>query len=335
MESMKCPFLELPVELRLHVYAFALLDHPTVTIGTAQLTGAPPDIIHRLHGSKRAPYPGIPEYHEPVVATGYNASLLSITDPATIPLTPLTSAPQEGFERPYTALTSLLLVNRQVHSELEAHFKLAKNKRTSLFISYPHGLHVCKTLTPHLLRQARSLHIAGQYISRTFCPARAACTGPRRGVPELDVKYNSGSPMPDFSAQLTELVTTSFGASPRFPDIRQLDLRIYYPGDDAYSTVWGDDSSPIVVALRHIFCGEVGIEVWRGRNGTGVFLNARRNADAAEKRRTVSTVWRKLEEGRRGEREVGSWVVDEAWPVWETEEGVAGARGERVVGQIT
>lgn len=81
-------------------------------------------------------------------------------------------------------------------------------------------------------------------------------------------------------------------------------MRIYYPGDDSYSTVWGDDGSPTVVALRNIANAEVGIEVWRGQKGTGIYLCAR---PARERKRVVSTVWRRLEEGRRGQAVPGSW----------------------------
>lgn len=83
-------------------------------------------------------------------------------------------------------------------------------------------------------------------------------------------------------------------------------MRVYYPGSDSYSTVWGDDDSPTVVALRNISTAEVGIEVWRGTRGTGIYFCARRNREG-ERKRVVSTVWRKLEEGRRGEEGVGSW----------------------------
>ena len=46
-----CPFLGLPTELRLLIYAFALLDGPAITIGTAELVGPHPDIVHRLYVS--------------------------------------------------------------------------------------------------------------------------------------------------------------------------------------------------------------------------------------------------------------------------------------------
>lgn len=146
------------------------------------------------------------------------------------------------------------------------------------------------------------MHIAGRYISTSYDPARAACRGPREAPAGLLQKHN-GDIKPSSAAQLGQLVASTFGPDPIYR-IRKLEMRIYYPGDDSYSTVWGDDDSPTVVALRNISSAEVGIEVWRGTKGTGIYLTAR---PARERKRVVSTVWRKLEEGRRDQPEVGSW----------------------------
>ncbi|KAK1055751.1 hypothetical protein LTR74_015462 [Friedmanniomyces endolithicus] len=325
METTNCPFFRLPVELRLHIYSFAVLDNPSITIGSAELLGPHPDIIHRLYGGKRSPYPGLLENHEPVVEACYNASLLSTTNPVTIPLSVATPPPDESHEHPHTAHLALLLVNRQVNDELTSHLKILKNSRISLFLAYPHGLHVCRTLTPHLLRQARSVHIAGNYTSRTFCSARAACvvpTGPK-------IKYNGGA-APDSTTQLGELIASLFGPHATHA-VQKMELRIYYSGEDSYSTVWGDDASPTVIALRNIYYGEVGIEVWRGRFGTGVYLTARPTVDG-ERKRVVSTTWRRLEEGRPGEPECGSWIVDPEWPEWRHEAVASdGRKGDLVV----
>lgn len=48
-DSEHCPFLGLPAELRLLIYDFALLDAQVITIGSAELVGARPDIVHRLY----------------------------------------------------------------------------------------------------------------------------------------------------------------------------------------------------------------------------------------------------------------------------------------------
>ncbi|KAH9844900.1 hypothetical protein Tdes44962_MAKER07080 [Teratosphaeria destructans] len=325
----KCPFLDLPVELRLQIYEHLLLGNSTITIGTALVKGSYRDVVHRLYGGGRTPYEGIPEQHEPVIEAGYSASLLSTTNPAAIPA----DAPILGQERIY-ALSALRLVNRQTYNELLGHFRAPDSKQTSLFIQYPDGLHVLQTKAPQLLRQARSVHLAGKYTPRAFVPARAACMGLKEPRPELPVKYH-GSVKPDEAAQLSDLIKTLCGDAAASPPpegqtnfvsgLQKLEMRIYYPGDDSYSTVWGDDSSPVVIALRHVAYAEIGIEVWRGRYGTGVYLNIQQSLDA---KRTVSTVWRKLEEGRRGEPACGSWVVDPEWPRWkvgyEASEGPAG-----------
>lgn len=112
---------------------------------------------------------------------------------------------------------------------------------------------------------------------------------------------------------------------------------MYYPGSDSYSTVWGDDSSPVVVALRNIMAGNINVEVWRGRRGTGVYLSTTRPEPPAEgekPNRSVSTVWRRLEEGRRGEPSCGSWVVDPTWPMLDDERENTSQDDATVVGDV-
>jgi hypothetical protein len=170
-----------------------------------------------------------------------------------------------------------------------------------------------------LIRQACSVHIAGAYLPRTFDPQRAARLGYAVNIP--DGKYHGGS-VPDHAGELGTLIASLFGPNAK-QGVKKLELRIYYPGPDSYSTVWGDDHSPTVIALRNIFAGEVTIEVWRGRWGTGVYMYVvpKHEEDAGSEgekrgRRVVSTVWRKLEEGIRGKKDCGSWVVDPKWPKW-------------------
>lgn len=323
----RCRFLELPTELRLQIYSETLLTSSIITISSAKLTGECSDVVHRLWGNDRSPFPGIPLKHEPVIEESYDPSLLSVTSPATIPLTPgLADAP--GRDRPRHACPSLLLVNKQIHHELKSHFNLKHARTASLFLSYPSGLHVFRTLAPSLVSQARSVHLAGIYTPTTFSPTHRAylppsCSQPNPSLPST-AAYNAKT-IPDSPSQLADLIKSLFGPAPRHA-IAKLELRIYYPGDDSYSTVWGDDCSPVVVALRNIFTGDIGITVYRGRHGTGVQLGARANR---ERRRVVSTVWRRLEEGRRGEPRCGSWVVDELWPDWKVVE-----EGEEVRGEI-
>ena len=285
----------------------------------------------RRYGDRRNPAPGLPQNHEPVIEGRYDASLLSITHPPVISLTPFTSCPPESPRNsgPHEAHAALLRTNKQIREELVSHFNVAKNRKTSLFVSYPHGLHVLATSTPQLLRQARSLHLAGAYTPRTFDPQRAARLGysvhPSSHLNNEAQNYHGGT-IPPHANQLGTLIASLCGPNAR-QEVKRLEMRIYYPGPDSYCTVWGDDNSPTVVALRNIYAGEVTIEVWRGRWGTGVYLYAIPNtAEMGEAgaggivrrgKRVVSTVWRRLEEGRRGEKGCGSWVVDPAWPDWE------------------
>lgn len=298
------------------------------TVGTAKLEGPLPDIIHRLYGHNRSPYPGIPEHHEPVVETQYQPSLLSPTNPAVIPLTPATiDPPEESFQHTQTAYHTLQVLCKKVDEELTSHFKIPTRRQTSLFVQYPSGLHILHDLTPQLLRQSRSVHLAGTYVPRTFVPGRAACMGPRMTPPREKLQ---GNLIPDSKDQLDSLIRSLCGPDPTHA-VEKMEMRIYYPGDDSYSTVWGDDSSPLVIALRNIAYGEISIEVWRGRFGTGVYMSAK---PTGERRRTVSTVWRKLEEGRRGEPSCGSWVIDPQWPEWRTDyEMSEGPQGDLIISE--
>lgn len=256
--------------------------------------------IHHLDGDDRKSYPGLPQNHVPVIASTFDSALLSATGPATIPASdaPIDSTYNHSTHR------SLLLVNRQINEELTSHFKFPKNRQTSVFASYPYGLHILKTTASQLLEQAQSVHIAGLYVSTSFSPSRAAyCAS--LGPPITPRQKHNGDTTPNSTAQLGQLVASSFGPDPIY-HIRKLEMRIYYPGVDSYSTVWGDDDSPTVVALRSISNAEVGIEVWRGAKGTGIYLAAK---PASERKRVVSTVWRKLEEGRGDDPKVESWWV--------------------------
>ncbi|KAI5357734.1 hypothetical protein Slin14017_G117470 [Septoria linicola] len=321
--SARCALLELPVELRLEIYAFAVLDCKYVTIGTAKIEGSLPNVVHRLYGRQRAPYPGIPERSEPVVEAHYRAALLSVVKPATV------QAEIEPAETAYahtnTAYHTLSLLNKQINEELQSHFAIPTRRDTSLFVQYPFGLHILHDTTPQLLRQARTVHLAGSYTPQNYSPSQAARLGPQQAPEQLKLQ---GNVVPDSERQLERLFKSCFGARPS-QRLQAIELRVYYPGHDAYSTVWGDDESPIVIALRNIALGEISIEVWRGQYGTGVVLSA---VPTTEKKRVVSTVWRKLEEGREDQPEKGSWIVDPQWPDSKVADGSASStRADTVI----
>ena len=65
-------------------------------------------------------------------------------------------------------------------------------------------------------------------------------------------------------------------------------------------------------------------------------MTAKPSKVGEEERRVVSTVWRQLVEGKRGEPACGSWVLDGRWPDWEgeCEGGEEGGRGDAVVSSV-
>ncbi|TKA61641.1 hypothetical protein B0A49_11140 [Cryomyces minteri] len=306
----RCQFLELPTELRLLIYSYAIHDTDAITISAGQLVGPYPDITHRLYGDKRSPLPGLPSNHEAVIRTHYDASLLSIARPPTIDVS------RAADETAPATPAALLLLNRQIHNEASAHLDLHRNRNVSLYVSFPLGLHVFRTVCPQLLRHARSIHICGAYASKSeprTKPSNAYVVPSATKNGFASAAAPSTGSIIDSSNALAALVRSVLGRDPTIL-LRKFELRIYYPGGENYQSVWADDNSPIVVALRNICGGIIDIECWRGQKGTGVYLTARPNRS-----RIIGTVWRRLEEGRPTRPEVGSFAVDEKWPHWEEE----------------
>ncbi|KAH0385771.1 hypothetical protein KCU92_g3240, partial [Aureobasidium melanogenum] len=280
-------FLELPLELRLIIYEHAAVEGAAVTIGACELTGKGADLVDRVYGDQRAPLPGLPAMLEPAILDTYASHLLSVSEPARIDVS---ASPCSQPSTHHSTLSSLLLLNHQINAELSTHFRLKINRKTSLFVQFPLGLHVFKTKCPDFVRHARSIHIAGSYPKPTSA----------KQSPQLD--------------QLAHLVSTTLGKGPRYP-IEKLEARIYFPGADSYPRVW-DDSSPASVILRNVCGGFIDMEVARGRHGTGIYVSVRPHPD---KKRVISTVWRRLVEGDSGQPACGDWAVDKQWPEWNTE----------------
>lgn len=277
MADTRCRFLELPCELRLCIYGFAVLDARVITVGTAKLTGNASDIVHRQFGDDRSPLCGIPQHCEPVIETQYNAALLS--GKATIDVT---GTPKPHAISTWTPYQTLSRLNWQIKGELEGHFALPSLRQTSLFVSFPHGLHILQTEVPEFLKQSRSVHVCGSYIPRTGISSTARLFAPFEAAPER----LQGALVPDAAGQLSQLVKDVFGINASKP-VERLELRIYYPGR-TYSTIWSDDHSPICVALRNIAFAKVDMVVSRGTYGNGVHLVATRVTNA---RRIISTRW--------------------------------------------
>ncbi|KAI6869600.1 hypothetical protein KC343_g11688 [Hortaea werneckii] len=363
-----CQLLSLPIELRLEIYNYLVHSSDIVTIGTAELHGAHHEIIHRQYASGKSPAKGIPPGHEHLIVNGYNANLLHPTRPAKIHLPRFNQDEDDSI----TATTHLRLVCRQTARELAQHFP--PNPRPShLFLSYPYGLHILHSRHPSLLQQARTIHLTGVYRPTDYSPARAAtCPSPPHQR-TLDGNSNSKPILEpsDITTELSHLLTTIFPPptdtttptsphhdhpSPPALSNPHLHLRIHYPGADSYSTIWGDEASPIVLALRGIPYGEIKLEIWRGKCGNGVDLRVGGDGGRGEgdeeveeelgewmRRRVVQSNWKRME-GEEREQEGGGeggggrggilpawadWVVDPRWPEG-GEEGEDEQEGGRV-----
>ncbi|KAF2717965.1 hypothetical protein K431DRAFT_349153 [Polychaeton citri CBS 116435] len=310
MRNKECPFFELPIELRLIIYEFALQDKHDVTIGAARIVGTDDDVVYRLYGEGRQPLSGLPEFYEPMIVSEYRPSLLSVTNPETIDLN-CKDIPTP-FENHGVAAFTLLRVNRQIRKEVLSHFQSRDFRSISLYVQFPHGLEVLTKAVPEVLDHVRSIHIAGSYRSTNFIPSKGVYHREQR----LTERYQSyghqeGISQPDSSTtHLTNLVSRLFGSKNRRLST-VFDMRIYYPGADSYNSAWGDDASPVAIALSNTSTAQIKLETWRGQKGMGIRLCAKPSKDS---KRSVTTCWRQLGEGGDGQPEPGSWAIDPLWP---------------------
>ena len=342
-----CHFLNLPTELRILIYDFALCGSEIVTLGTTKLTGKSPDLVHRLYSGNRLPHPELPANHEPTVVYGYSSPLLSNSLKSNTHVTADTPLPPiRSHENTHL---NLLLLCRTVKQELEQHMRLETTRGTDVFASFPDGLHVFRSLTPHLIPQLRSLHIAGTYDKAHEFSQRLYANAMRR--PSLEAVHFYGATtssdiVPPSIQALKHLINSVVDQTTGVLQISQLTLRIYYPGPNSYSrTVWSDDLSPVAVALGCLGYGDINLSISRWNVGTGVSLIARPNASSEEGvsaketeenndqpsnptnrgggevsrklQRVISTFWSPNEGGApRNQDPSREWIVDPQWPEW-------------------
>ncbi|RMY78595.1 hypothetical protein D0862_13341 [Hortaea werneckii] len=227
----RCQLLSLPIELRLEIYSYLVHSSDSITIGTAELHGPHHELIYRQYASGKSPS-------------------------------------KDDEDDSITPTTRLRLVCRQTARELAQHFPPNPHP-AHLFLSYPYGLHILRSQHPSLLHQARTIHLAGIYTPSDFSPSRAAAYPSPPHQLTLDGNSNSSAVLApsDIAADLSHLLTTLFPppvptatdshphhdhpTPPALPTTA-LHLRIHYPGANSYSTIWGDEASPIVLALRGI-----------------------------------------------------------------------------------
>ncbi|KAF2837120.1 hypothetical protein M501DRAFT_220624 [Patellaria atrata CBS 101060] len=337
----RCHLLSLPLELRLHIYDYALQESNCLTITTAAV---PPTATRRTLPRH---IPGIPGIHVPIIRTSYDLSLLSL-NPLPIPTDEDINTPQKSSALPLPVQSALLDTNHQIYAELSSHlgFLSARDGKENssglaLYVTYPYGLIALKSLYPHLLSQARRIYICGAYSptwddevptagdsgyfsSSSFSsnpvltlPAPRTIEGRHGLLTRSNIRRRARcrDPTPDppalysratltaASAALVSLIRTVLSPIPH-PSLAFLELRVWLPGRGfCAGKLWGDSKSPVVEMLANICGGKIDMEIWHGRDGNGVRLAAR----PYPKRREVSSVWKKLP------HRVEDWIVDEKW----------------------
>jgi hypothetical protein len=170
-------FLSLPTELRCHVYHYLLAEPHAITVSAGYVTCFGNRIQDR---ARKTEIPGLPLGLTPLARHQHDTSLLSVAQPPTVAVEDI-----EGEKPVLPAPLALLLTSRTLNDELTDYMRgrkmiaQARSKDTgrgaqeveedmeglSLYVSYPYGVLVLKSLYPFLLKQARRVYISGHYTS--------------------------------------------------------------------------------------------------------------------------------------------------------------------------
>lgn len=341
------------INIATQIYDYCLADTNTITI-----TAAPTTVFgHRIKDrARKVAIPGLPLDLAPLVKYTYDPTLLSISNPVTIELDCGKQVNKSSDQQLYHGPLALLQSCRLIHNELTDY--MHRKKATpgkgglALYITYPYGVLVLKTLYPRLLLHARNVYISGYYISphtdnqiSEEKETRNPDTRIMQGIPLLNSYFHVApnnrlrigsppptpspphsptppsttlSPYPPSTAELAplalaSLVKTILPSTPA-PRFRKLEARILFPGPDSYSTVWTDDNGPIVQMLGNAAGGKIDMEVSRGRSENAVVMRVEPRMGG----RVVSTCWKRLEHGQEEAEKV---VVGERWGEDEMELG--------------
>jgi hypothetical protein len=175
-------FLSLPTELRCNIYDFLLADPHAITISAGYITCFGNRIQDR---ARKTEIPGLPLDLAPLARRHHDTCLLSVAKPPTIAVDNGTMEDIEGEKLGLPAPLALLLTSKLVNDELTDYMRkrriFAQTRPTdaggtsqdveedteglSLYVSYPYGVLVLKSLYPFLLKQARRVYISGYYTA--------------------------------------------------------------------------------------------------------------------------------------------------------------------------
>ncbi|KAF2855323.1 hypothetical protein T440DRAFT_464596 [Plenodomus tracheiphilus IPT5] len=174
--------LSLPTEIRCHIYDYLLADSQAITISAAYITA----LGHRIQDrARKTDIPGLPFDLTPLIRPNRDDSLLSVQHPPTIaiddaPLQNIDAGPLV-YPAPMALRQTCHLVNdeltdyKNMRSKKQPAQARSHNSRTqlykseeseeglSLYVSYPYGILVLKSMYPFLLKQARNVYISGYY----------------------------------------------------------------------------------------------------------------------------------------------------------------------------
>ncbi|KAK7730167.1 hypothetical protein SLS57_001828 [Botryosphaeria dothidea] len=327
----KSLLLELPVELRLLIYDYALFsyEHVTISTGLKGSFASPVDSGYASddgHDSDEL-IPGLPSDFEPAVLPRFDPDFLHLEQPPIFENSHADSAAKDGAASddddplarhranlPLTTPLALLQTNRQIKDELTWHLKSQRTqeRKLSLYMTYPYGLLVFQNLCPDLIRLVRSIHISGYYYpphAQEQVKRAAECRWLQRlytqppPIDESVIKFANDA--------LKRLTRTILSPSPKIP-MEELEMRIYHPGPKGNELIWRGDgpSSPICVALCNTHGGSIESSVTQGGRGAGAWLKITPNEEA----RTLTQRWKRFTDGNSKE-ECEGWVVNPEWPL--------------------
>ncbi|KAF1990140.1 hypothetical protein K402DRAFT_460840 [Aulographum hederae CBS 113979] len=310
-----CYLLQLPVELRLAIYDFALCDAPVYTIGTA-VDQDPLSLFERV--ANRGRTKDLPNEQVPLLLPHYDASILSFSNPPTIvsPTSSLQSSQTSLFSASSTSASSnstssalipppapinptpptwalLSRLNRQINAELHHHIATRKRSPsptnslsygTSLYLTYPYGILAFMAHCPSLLLHARHIRVSGFHNPT---PPRDGERGPvfhrplttfhgRNNRAQNPVSTPSVPPATQKAALAALAKIVRACLGPGgHTTLERFQLRMYYPGRDSYYSVWSDEGSPVSAVLYNTCAGRIDMEAWRGARGTGMKVDVR------------------------------------------------------------
>lgn len=329
----RCFLLEIPIEIRLLIFDFALAETNHITISVAELEK---NIFNNSEPEETIE--GIPGKYVPLVKNEFDPKMMEIGKVGLVPLPDLlgartlTGSMDSGYgsfdtssavgggkfggpnrpEIPLLTSMSLFLTNRQIHDEMTAHIKHPTSERSTLHVNYPYGIIVLETLYPSLLRYAEKICVSGWYDSKSDGSLFTSLATPIREPSGLSLSETPEDVYEIANSALTRLIRTTMGST-QHPALKSLSFRIFYPREAQYSVIWSCNNSPVVVALKNMCGGKVDMKVLRGNCGNGIVMNVTPGC----KNRHLTTTWRKFQGNRT--KEAMAWRAFGDEQVWNTD----------------